>query len=385
MADIRFVLESPQSVQAQKKRPRLVTSCDNCRLKKVKCIQNTPDVKCEACSNAQIPCRFRDRERYFAERSRIMAGTSPDSGRRSAQSSRASSSSTGWNSSGTPSPDRDITPPIVPSNATARSAATLQPIRDEYSMGRCYPQMSWSEFPQSTSMNNSYTPHVFTGVNSINGSQWDYGSTSHYSPEIPSPSSASSQYPGQSSSEPTVTPLFDLRHPDRPHANLMAYFIQAFFDNLSSSFPFMSYEVTVEQFLTQSLSPVLSSSIAALAARYVHCPEVTSLGATNVQAAYCANAERLLASLSTFPTLDTLHATILLAWAEYKRNRTSMFCFHAQMSNQMAWTLGLADDSAMSLTQTELQQTMLRSTWACVNQLHATAADQMSSIVPPLH
>ena len=50
----------------------------------------------------------------------------------------------------------------------------------------------------------------------------------------------------------------------------MTYFIQAFFDNMSNYFPFMSYEATVSQFLNQTMSPVLSSCIAALAARLVH-------------------------------------------------------------------------------------------------------------------
>ncbi|KAJ6602198.1 hypothetical protein B0H10DRAFT_2081257 [Mycena sp. CBHHK59/15] len=70
----QFIIESPQHAQGHKKRPRLVTSCDNCRLKKIKCLQPTPETKCEACKAAKIPCRFRDRERYFAERSRAIAG-----------------------------------------------------------------------------------------------------------------------------------------------------------------------------------------------------------------------------------------------------------------------------------------------------------------------
>lgn len=141
------------------------------RLKKVKCIQHTPNDKCEACTNAQIACRFRDRERYFAERSRIMAGSGSDSGRRSALSSRASSSSAGWNSSsnGTPSPDRDVAPPIVPSNATVRTTAFAQPIRDDYSMSRAYPQLSWSEYPQCTPMTNPYTSQA---PNTLNGTHW---------------------------------------------------------------------------------------------------------------------------------------------------------------------------------------------------------------------
>lgn len=166
----------------------------------------------------------------------------------------------------------------------------------------------------------------------------------------------------------------------------MTYFIQAFFDNMSSYFPFMSYEATVSQFLGQTMTPLLSSCIAALAARYVDCPEVTSLGVTNLQAAYCSNAERLLASQASsgFPTtLDTLHATILLAWAEYKRNRGQMFCFHAQTAGQMAWTLGITNETAMALAQNEMEHTMYKSTQQCVSQLTATASQM--SIVPPIH
>jgi len=90
----QFIIESPQHSQGHKKRPRLVTSCDNwyasyiyrtfayspqsSRLKKIKCLQPSPETKCEACKSAKIPCRFRDRERYFAERSRAIAG--PNSG-----------------------------------------------------------------------------------------------------------------------------------------------------------------------------------------------------------------------------------------------------------------------------------------------------------------
>ncbi|KAF7298129.1 Zn(2)-C6 fungal-type domain-containing protein [Mycena chlorophos] len=73
----QFIIESPQNSQGHKKRPRLVTSCDNCRLKKIKCLQAQPEAKCEACKTAKIPCRFKDRERYFAERSRAIAGPPP--------------------------------------------------------------------------------------------------------------------------------------------------------------------------------------------------------------------------------------------------------------------------------------------------------------------
>ncbi|KAK7438096.1 hypothetical protein VKT23_018262 [Stygiomarasmius scandens] len=72
----RFIIEFPQHTQEHKKRPHLVTSCDNCRLKKIKCLQPSPETKRKACKTAKIPCRFRDRERYFAKRNRAIAGPS---------------------------------------------------------------------------------------------------------------------------------------------------------------------------------------------------------------------------------------------------------------------------------------------------------------------
>jgi hypothetical protein len=114
MDGLRFVLEAPQLSQTHKKRPRLVTSCDNwwvvacmscygtpskdgrpsapnSRLKKIKCVQVKSLSRCEACEGGNTPCQFRDRERYFAERSRIVtgasAGPSPAHSRRSSTQS----------------------------------------------------------------------------------------------------------------------------------------------------------------------------------------------------------------------------------------------------------------------------------------------------------
>jgi hypothetical protein len=46
------------------------------RLKKIKCVQVKSHPRCEACETGNTPCQFRDRERYFAERSRIVTGAS---------------------------------------------------------------------------------------------------------------------------------------------------------------------------------------------------------------------------------------------------------------------------------------------------------------------
>lgn len=92
MDDFQFIIESPHKEQSQRKRLRLVTSCDNwyvclpygicahaehehsdSRLKKIKCLQASPDSKCDTCNQAKVSCHFRDRERYFIERSQTVA------------------------------------------------------------------------------------------------------------------------------------------------------------------------------------------------------------------------------------------------------------------------------------------------------------------------
>ncbi|KAK6981397.1 hypothetical protein R3P38DRAFT_3376216, partial [Favolaschia claudopus] len=74
----RFIMESPQDHEMHGKRLRLITSCDQCRVKKKKCFQPSPETnsKCEACTAANIRCRFKDRKRYFAERRRGLPGSS---------------------------------------------------------------------------------------------------------------------------------------------------------------------------------------------------------------------------------------------------------------------------------------------------------------------
>ena len=73
------------------------------RLKKIKCVQIKSQARCEACEAGNNPCQFRDRERYFAERSRIVTGASAGS---SPAHSRRSSSSQSTEPSAIPPPTR---------------------------------------------------------------------------------------------------------------------------------------------------------------------------------------------------------------------------------------------------------------------------------------
>jgi hypothetical protein len=212
MDGFQFIIESPHQSR-HRKRPRLVTSCDNwqvfspcvsplctefypnSRVKKIKCLQHTPETKCEACKASKIPCRFRDRERYFEERSRAIAGS---------------------NSSPHTPP---ATPPVAHPHGSPRSDS------DPY-----------------------HTPPL-----------------------------ESSQYAGQATypaSAPRLGgihhgSLFDPDHPGQPNATLMPHFILLFFEHIGHECPFMSYEETLEKLFHRTLSPLQSSCIAALAARHV--------------------------------------------------------------------------------------------------------------------
>jgi len=69
-----------------------VSEFSSSRMKKIKCVQSKTHEKCEACQATNVVCQFRDRERYFAERSRIVTGLSGGS---SSSSRRSSTPSTG--------------------------------------------------------------------------------------------------------------------------------------------------------------------------------------------------------------------------------------------------------------------------------------------------
>ncbi|KAF7795508.1 hypothetical protein EIP86_006670 [Pleurotus ostreatoroseus] len=318
MEDIRFVLEAPQINRPQKKRPRLVTSCDNCRLKKIKCIQTAPDLLCEACSTAHIPCRFRDRERYFAERSRAVTGgalSHSDAKKRS--------------------------PSNVASQAQAPATGSMHGgvIRSQGSRAQAY---------------HPYLPNKDTS---------------------PTPSSESGS--DSSSVAPAILiPLFDPMEPDLPNVNLMLTYIQVFCDNLNVYFPFIAYDETLKQFFGKTLTPLMANCIAALAVKFVELPDVLTRGVMYVTDQYIDKAKALLVTVVQVPTVDTLHSLILLAWAEYKRNRFTHFCSYGQLAVQMALELRLNDERVIQLLETEYERNNLRHTWECAAALDAAVKSQ---------
>ncbi|KAG5646831.1 hypothetical protein DXG03_002208 [Asterophora parasitica] len=320
----QFIIESPQHNQGHKKRPRLVTSCDNCRLKKIKCLQPSPETKCEACKASKIPCRFRDRERYFAERSRAIAG--PNVG-----------------------------------TYTEDQRTEAAPVMDAYSAasGSSSPALSSHSAPRS----NSHSPKA-SGMVSAEGD----GRYQSYPPDPRRPADPSHRHAGSSSvssfqssrndsgygfnTPPTHSRsplyqqnarihLFDPDQPQCPHPMLMQNFVPIFFERFGGEFPFLSYDQVAGEAWERRLPAMLSNSIAGIASRYADSmSELVVRGLHNVSETYLDNAkvfkkictsihrgahlsptQTIGSTVSHAPTMETLHALILIAWSEYKNNR----------------------------------------------------------------
>ncbi|KAJ7072552.1 hypothetical protein C8F01DRAFT_1104345 [Mycena amicta] len=322
----QFIIESPQHSQGHKKRPRLVTSCDNCRLKKIKCLQPAPETKCEACKAAKISCRFKDRERYFAERSRAIAGPSPYGDDASGRSTTSSPKP-----SGVVIPEGDT---YYPSTHSRRSLDTRRG-------------------PSSALHSPRNVPD-------------GYG--------IASPPSDSFQRPASHPASQRPVHLFDPERPQFPHPTYMAHFIQLFFEQLATEFPFITYDELSRDFWDSVMSPLMANCIASMATRYSTLSDLTVRGLHNVAETYGENAKSILTSIAHIPSMDTLHGIMLLSWSEYKNNRIPGLRNYCQMAMRMAIDIGLSDQNVNSLNLSESERNRRRSTWASVLQLHLTAS-----------
>ncbi|KAJ3568449.1 hypothetical protein NP233_g5704 [Leucocoprinus birnbaumii] len=355
----QFIIESPQHNTGHKKRPRLVTSCDNCRLKKIKCLQPSPETKCEACKAAKIPCRFKDRERYFAERSRAIAGPNTANTYTLDQRTNSRGSLDAFTSSGSSSPSlSSLSHPRSNSHSPKEPSGLVSPDMDN---GRYTPYSTDSrrqgDYSRHSSMSGYHSRNSSMGYNNIVG-----------------PGSADilrqihNTYPPQPMDSRYIQ-LFDPEHPQRPHPTLMPHFLQIFFDHYVSEYTFLTYEETLGRFWEQRLSPALSNCIAAMAARYANIPELVVRGLHEVAETYAENAKNILNSVAHMPTMDTLHALMLLSWSEYKNDRIPNFRHYCQMAMRMAMDLGLSDQNPPSHLP-ENERNRRRATWANIIQLH---------------
>ncbi|KAL0956218.1 hypothetical protein HGRIS_002374 [Hohenbuehelia grisea] len=350
----QFIIESPQHAQGHKKRPRLVTSCDNCRLKKIKCLQPAPETKCEACKTAKIPCRFRDRERYFAERSRAIAGPTVASSygdERSSSSPSASSNSAPRSNSHSPKASG-----LVSADSDYNARYTSYPPDPRRSTSSPHRHIASQGMPAYHSRGDSMSSYNFIPAGPAQLLQ-----NSH---------NARSPYPA--SSRPFN--LYDHEQPTRPNSSLMPHFIQLFFEHLAAEFAFLAYEEILAQFWEGTLPALLANCIAAMAARYSNLAELTVRGLHIVAESYAESAKAILSTVAHMPQMSTLHALMLIAWLEYKNNRVSAFTAYTQSAMSMAIDLGLSDQSTIQMNPSETERNRRRATWANIVQLHMTGS-----------
>ncbi|OSX66551.1 hypothetical protein POSPLADRAFT_1043954 [Postia placenta MAD-698-R-SB12] len=362
MDDIQIVFEAPQAGQPKKKRARLVTSCDHCRLKKIKCVQSRNSSKCEACTTSRVPCRFRDREQYFAERGRLVSRNSPTSSDQDVSATEINaqiplSVTNPQNTRLSHSPPLDTVDSSAAlhrhSNTLAQSWSSTQQVYQQPS----YVQAPIPPSPPQNSWHASYpVPQPSVSPASSLSDSFSYGATSER----------------HTTTQSSILPLLDPQWPDRPNPTLMMHFIQTYFDRYGASFPCLAYDETIRQFLDQSLSPLIGASIAALAVWYSDLPEVLTRGAAEVSAVYCSLAERLVARGPQAYSVEAVHGLILLAWAEYKRAHMPDFCSHVKKAKYIAERVGLTNGSLIQSAVSEYERNILQSTWTILRQLIST-------------
>ncbi|KAK2467851.1 hypothetical protein APHAL10511_000146 [Amanita phalloides] len=364
----QFIMESPQHNQGLKKRPRLVTSCDNCRLKKIKCLQPSPETKCEACRTAKIACRFKDRERYFAERSRAITGNANtnytgDSNRpRKADTNNVMDAFPITSTTTSPS----VSPPSVPrsSSHSPKASGLASPEGDFNGRYQHYPADSRRTLDSAHRHSNSVPIVPFHSPRATDSVGYQYMA----------PNVSHSGRPSSQQINPRPLQLLEPDRPDRPSSTLMQHFIQMFFEHLGAEFAFLNYDDTLQSFWDQRLTPLLANCIASMASRYSTYPELAVRGLHNVSETYLENAKSLLSPIAHVPSLDTIHALILLCWSEYKNNRIHGFRAYYQMVMKMAMDLGLSDQDASPLPNNEGDNNRRRSTWTSIVRLHIIAA-----------
>ena len=304
---------------------------EHSRLKKIKCVQVKSQPRCEACEAGSTPCQFRDRERYFAERSRIVtgasAGSSPAHSRRSSSSQSTelsaippptrgdSGDASGWYSGAQTSSDHGHHPSRYASSSPSYSLSSspqsnpdqwfssplVEPARLHYerSVSSCSRSMCAIRCLTHTFRQPSYTspvPQLGNGT-----SRGDY---SHYAiqdaPGAQRDRAAASQAP----------PLFDTRHATMPHPTMLVHLVQVFFECFARNFPFLQYDDISRRVFNGTLSPLLANSIASLAARYSQSSDVLGRGTTTVSNAYGDVAKvRVLSILETLLSSNRVTAS----------------------------------------------------------------------------
>ncbi|KAM5531838.1 hypothetical protein V8D89_014468 [Ganoderma adspersum] len=373
MTDLEFVMEAPQATKSNKKRARLVTSCDHCRVKKIKCIQQPATGKCEACVSSNVPCRYRDREQYFAERTRLLSGAGSGV-LRDASANAQNTAHMSAIDTYTPTSSRGSSPSYVSRSGSSSTSSTSNPSYSPFTSSMDISKLGSNPFRTfDVDFDSQQSRSSLDGF--VQPPSWTPSSTSsaRCTPDM-SRSDLAAPRPNQATRSSPFLGLFDETDHQQPHPTLMMAFLHVFFEKLAPTFPFLSSESVYERFLHRRLSPLLANAIAASAAPLCTINEIMQIGPANTSDVYCQVAKKLLPAEGSQATIETLHAVMLLSWAEYKRGRQTMFSVYARMATILATELGISEESLPQLTRVSDAHGahMLHSTWQGIQLLERT-------------
>ncbi|KDQ14517.1 hypothetical protein BOTBODRAFT_32649 [Botryobasidium botryosum FD-172 SS1] len=419
MDNFRFILEEPNSAlhnRAQhRKRARLVTACDACRVKKIKCLRSQSSRKCEACRTSKTACLFEDRDRYQAERGMSYSSfTQVDSpapstsledspgyhlkrkrsddcmsrGSTSVSSGSVLAAESVFDFSTLPTMP-EIFHPAQPDGAPA--AGVMQGSRDLKRIA--VPFFRYFGPTANTPGYRRVKVHTLT----LPTSPVSSGSSPPLSANSPTSSTrSSSQTQDQRSSPPTTsssyippldghpaswsTPasprtsapnsphdLFDPLRPRYPNPKYLPHLAALFFDNLACHFPFLDQDEVVRQLNDGTLPAILANCLAALAVRFSDRSDILGGGPRHTAGEpYADMAKLLIVHMLSWPSLEVLQALVLIAWAEFGSGRDSGLWMYSRMAVGMAMDLGLGFEATVQLAATEEQREKVRLTWWAV-------------------
>ncbi|KAG8906055.1 hypothetical protein FRB99_007712 [Tulasnella sp. 403] len=407
----RFILEEPNTGsskgQNNRKRARLVTACDNCRVKKIKCIRTSQldsEAPCEACKLGNTDCSYSDRDRYQNERGLSFASTVPpitptprtpvteDPSRKRKASSVSSPDDRIETSEKRRNSNADLIPPRQPTPSSINSYTKVLPplitnLPPEPSPDPGLKRITVPFFRYfGPTANTPGYRRVKVRTLTLN----EAGSPGSSSPDSMLPAtegegSHNINYPYRQRVHPDGHPFpfnteattttnsppssntsgwFDAQRPRYPSSKYLPHLAELFFDHLACHFPFLDREEVMEAVGNGTLPAVLANCIASLACRFSDCPDLIKGGKRSVAGeAFTDMSKLLIVHKLSWPSVEVVQALVLTAWAEFGSGRDSGLWMYSRMAVAMAMDLGLQFESTVQLATTETAKENIRLTW----------------------
>ncbi|KAF8514048.1 fungal-specific transcription factor domain-containing protein [Gautieria morchelliformis] len=330
MDGFRFILENPHpnaSNNKHRKRARLVTACDSCRVKKIKCQQPVPNSRCDACKAAKIPCLFGDRDRYQAERGVTCT----------------------WSTT------VEEIPADLPESSSRKRKMTHAPYPAP-------PPSLLRSNSQSSSTENSRSVTPAGGFRSndryVHSEQRAGPSFTHEINVFPQ-TAVHAQGNDMKCVSYDQLPLFDPNRPRFPHPYRMRQLGAVFFDRVGPYFPFLDRYDVLHRIEQRTCSAILSNCIAGLAIRFAN-PLQPDFAAS---APFYDMAKSLASHVTSVPSVEALHALNCITWAEYGSGDDDGFWMYSRMAITMCLDLGLGNEATIQVAATPEVRQRLRLTW----------------------